>query len=104
MHAAANGADRTIAGLRRFLVREARVTDCEQRLAHVFWQLQQRGSQIGMFRMCNLGWPGCQRFRISSVDIFNLSPPLAAFAVKLVTENDDEPRQHLAPGIEQPDL
>src|SRR5215204_6301471 len=70
MHAAADGADRTIAGLRRFLIREARVTNCDHSLAHFFWQLQQRGSQIGMYHVCNLGWAGRQRFRISSVHVF----------------------------------
>src|SRR5207244_2716528 len=53
MHAAADGADRTIAGLRRFLVREARVTNCDQSLAHLSWQLQQRGPQSRIFRVCN---------------------------------------------------
>src|SRR5215510_4932980 len=57
-----------------------------------------------MFRMCNLGWAGRQRFRISSVYVFNLFPPLAALAVEPITKDRDEPRQHLVPPVEQPDL
>src|SRR5262245_54770301 len=57
-----------------------------------------------MFRVGNLGWAGRQPFRISSVYVFNLSPPLAVFAVELVAEDRDEPGQHLAPPVEQPDL
>src|SRR5215468_11361683 len=101
MHAAANGADGTAAGLRRFLVREARATNGEQSLAHLSWQLQQCGLQIRMFRVCNLGWAGPQPFRISSVYVLNLSPPLAPLAVELVAEDGDEPGQYLAPPVEQ---
>src|SRR5262245_21634068 len=57
-----------------------------------------------MFRVCNLGWAGRQRFRISSIYVFDLSPPLAAFAVELVAEDRDEPGQNLASPVEQPDL
>ena len=98
------GADRTIAGLRRFLVREARVTNCDQSLAHLLRQLQQRGSQIGMFHVCNLGWAGGQRLRVSAVDIRDLLSPPATLVVEPITENCDEPRQHLRSGVEQLDL
>jgi hypothetical protein len=94
MHAAANGADRTIAGLRRFPVREARVTNCDQSLAHFFRQLQQRASQIRMFCVCNLSWVARQRCRMSSVYVFDLFPPLAAFVLELIAEDRHEPRQY----------
>src|SRR5215475_62240 len=104
MHTAADGTDRAMAGLRCFLVREARVANCDQSPAHLPWQLQQRDSQIGMFQVCYLGWAGRQHFRINPVYILNLSPPLATLVVEAISKDRDEPRQHLGPSVEQPDL
>src|SRR5262245_65089177 len=83
MDAAANGADRTTGRLRRFLVREARVTNCDQCLAHLFRQLQQCAPQVRVFCVCNLNRVARQCCRMSSVYVFDLSLPLAVLCVGL---------------------
>src|SRR5262245_52576545 len=104
MHPAAKRADGTIAGSSRLLIGQAPPPDSDQGFLHFMWQFRQGRAQVPMFRVYNLAWPGDQCSRVGSVYIFDLSAPLAAFAVEQVAEDRDQPREYLARRIEQPDL